>query len=335
MPDLMSVDEYEAIADRVGILKDLTDELEDCAASPGEHVLPKGTFRVSRTIGISDNCHIAGGGKMETTLVLANGVDNNMFTNSAYRKNGTNQNIKVSNLRINGNQHKQAKPEDEKRLSFCNAFYMANVTNCCFEDLVVENVFQTALHFRRCMKVRINRFKSQDLGWSGISTSGTNDLEATKFYIYNSGNDHRHSAVHLDGGKNTFLQGKVKKCVGNGVMLDSTFAPFSHAFVQVHSTQCMRGISLVGSGEEQVHSVLLSNCHVADNEVGIMFSNAHSSFVSNCSIESSKEVGMLFQGRAGGCDNVVAECRFSGNVSDIEERHQSRNNKFFSNRQVA
>jgi hypothetical protein len=331
MSELSTVDAYQEMAARVGSLIDITEDLEERASTPGEHVLPKGTFRVSRTIGLSDDCHIAGFGNMETTLVLADGVNNNMFTNSGYRQEAPNNNIKVSNLRINGNQDKQRKPADEKRLSFCNAFYMANVTNCAFEDIVIENVKQTSLHFRRCTTVRIDRFKSQGLGWSGISTSGTDDLEATDFYIYDSGNDHRHSAVHLDGGKGAYLHGEVKKCVGNGIMLDSSFAPFSHALVQVNSEQCMRGISLIGSGEVQVHSVLLSDCQVADNDIGIMLSNAHSSFVSKCRITSSNEVGLLLQGRAGGFDNTVSDCMFFDNARDMEERHQSRDNRFIGN----
>lgn len=327
MPELSTVESYTALADQAESLPDLTEELDRLAALPGEHHLPAGAYRVSRTISLSDGCHIVGAGDMKTTLVLADGVNNNMFTNSAYWTNGTNNDIRISNLRLNGNQKRQFKPESEKRLSFCNGVYLANVTDCVFDNLVIENVLQTSLHFRRCTTVRINGLQTQDLGWSGISTSGTSDLEARDFYIYNSGNDHRHSAVHLDGGKGAFLHGEVKKCVGNGVMLDSSFAPFSHALVQVEARYCMRGISLIGSGDVQVHSVLLSGCHVADNDIGIMLSNAHSSFVSDCRIDTSTEVGLLFQGRAGGFDNTAVNCRFSGNARDMEERHKSRNNR--------
>jgi hypothetical protein len=318
--------------DEVDALEDITDDLQAMAKKEGEWTLPKGLFKVSRTIRLGSELHLTGAGRLETTLVLANDVNNNMFVNSGYvQKDIRNANIKVSNLRINGNQTAQAKPAHERRLSFCNGFYFADADGCSFQDLVLENILQTALHFRTCSRIDITRITAQDLGWSGVSTSGTSEIKVQDFYIHDSGNDHRHSAIHLDGGGKAYLQGRITKCVGNGIMLDSSFAPFSQAVVEVDASDCMRGVALVGSGEVQVHSVMIEGCKVRDNDIGIMVSNAHDVFVRGCRMERNRDYGLLFQGRAGGRDSIVSRCTFASNAKDVGEIHQSGGNILVDN----
>lgn len=319
-------------SDEVDALDDITEELQAMVEKGGECTLPPGTFRVMRTIRLPSNLDLRGSGELETTLVLGNGVNNNLFTNAAYGNRGIrDRDIFVSNLRINGNQPAQVKPKTERRLSFCNGFYFADADNCCFSRVILENILQTALHFRGCSNIRICDMKSQDLGWSGVSSSGTHGITVTDFLIHNSGNDHRHSAVHLDGGGKAYLRGAVTKCVGNGIMLDSSFAPFSHAVVEVEASDCMRGVSLVGSGEEQVQTILIAGCYVHDNDVGIMVSNAHGAFVHGCTIERNREYGLLFQGRAGGSDSFAARCQFAENAVDVAQIHASKNNVLIDN----
>lgn len=308
---------------------DITDMLQAAAFSGTETILPEGTFKISRTILLGSGCNISGSGIKGTKLVLEDGVNNNMFTNESITKG--NKNIILKNLHLEGNATHQIKPVTERRLSFCNGVYLANVENSQFHDLIVENFLQTALHFRTCKNVDIRCLHAEKLGWSGISTSGTDNLKAIDFYIYNSGNDHRHSAVHLDGGNCSILKGVVKKCVGNGIMLDATFAPFSSAVVQVEASECMRGVALIGSAERQPHAVSIRDSYVFSNEIGIMISNARHAFMHSVQVENNKEVGILFQGRVGGRDSFVSKCMFCGNGVDIKEIHASGNNFFFDN----
>lgn len=324
--------DYIYTPEQVDALEDITEELQSLADKGEDVTLRAGAFRVSRTIKLPDNCHLRGADNMGTTLVLGNAVNNNMFTNAGYGKNDVrNSNIRLSNLRLNGNLQAQFKPETEKRLSFCNILYFANSDQCEFDKLFVLNVLQTALHFRHCTKITIKKLYAEHLGWSGISTSGTSEIVATDFNILDSGNDHRHSAIHLDGGKGAYLRGDIRKCVGNGIMLDATFGPFSHALVEVNASECMRGISLIGSGDVQVHTVLMKNCNAKGNDVGIMVSNACNAFISNCNLMDNREYGVLFQGRFGGRDSFVTNCTFKKNGTDIKEIHQSGGNTFLEN----
>lgn len=255
---LSSEDNIRFSQHEVDALEDITKEILDSIDNGKEFcILPAGTFRITRTISLPSNFLLKGSGNLDTTLVLGNYVNNNMFTNVSYGVKGSrDRSIFISNLRINGNSAAQYKPDNERRLSFCNGFYFANADECKFTCVVLENILQTGLHFRNCTSVSILDMQSQDLGWSGVSTSGTIGIEVLDFLIHNSGHDHRHSAVHLDGGGKVYLRGRVTKCVGNGIMLDSSFGPFSHAVVEVEASACMRGISLIGSGEEQVHTAL-------------------------------------------------------------------------------
>lgn len=308
---------------------DLTDFLQASAAAAKKVVLPRGVFSVSRTVLLHDGAHLCGSGDQDTTLVMAGGMNSNMFTNAVHGVG--NKDICLENIRLVGNQAAQWRPEGECRVSFCNAVYLANVKGSSFKDIHIYDVFQTALHFSGCSDVSINNLHAEKLGWSGISTSGTDDIVATNIAIINSGNDHRHSAVHLDGGSRAYVQGVIRGCVGNGVMLDSAFAKLTNCVVEVEASSCMRGVALIGDAEEQASVVCVRNSVLMDNDVGIMVSNARGVFLVNNHIEGSRECGVLFQGRAGGCDSFVIDCRLERNEVDIRQIHQSRNNVFVRN----
>ena len=233
---------------------DITDFLQNSIDNNSVTTLPEGEFILSRTIVIGSNKIIKGQGE-RTVLKLGSAVNANMFTNKSHKEG--NSKITIENLLLDGNLTEQYKPEDEKRLSFCNLVYFSNTKDVVFNNITGINCFQTVLHFNNCDNVQIEGLLAKNLGWSGISTSGTNNIKATKIRIFDSGKDHRHSAIHLDGGKGAYIEADIDKCVGNGVMIDATFSPFSHAVVKANCSNCMRGISLIGSEGKMPRNILI------------------------------------------------------------------------------
>jgi hypothetical protein len=308
----------------VSIDRDITEFLQSCAMSGAKTVLPQGTFEVGKSVRLYDDAHICGFGALETTLVLADGVNDNMFTNADHRKG--NKNIRLENIRIIGNDKRQWKPATEKRSSFCNAVYLINASSVSFYDIYIYDVLQTALHFTFCRDVSIDGLHAENIGWSGLGTTGTNNIVAIDLTVINSGSDNRHSAVHLDGGNCAYVQGVIHRCVGNGVMLDATYGQLTNCLVQVNARDCMRGVALIGNSMYQPSNICVSKSTFVDNEIGVMISNAHGAFVVDSHIEGSRECGVLFQGKVGGYDSFVANCRFARNVVDVNQLHQSRNN---------
>jgi polygalacturonase len=309
---------------------DITEELQLLIDSNSKVLIPQGEFYLSNTIKFSSNIELRGESQGLTRLYMSKGTNCNIFSNVNQREGG--ENITVSDLYINGNGSFQSRPEDQKKLSFCNAVYLANSKNLRFKNLTIEDCHQTALHFNNSDGVEIFNVITRNLGWSGLSTSGTSNIVATRFYVFDSGNDHRHSAIHLDGGHGVYLKCKVEKCVGNGVMLDSTFSPFSQAVVEAECSFCMRGLSLIGSAKSQPRSILIKNGKFRYNEIGVMVSNSESAFIDACDVEHNSQYGILFQGRVGGNNSVVSDCQFFDNKEDIGEIHESKNNKFFFNK---
>lgn len=293
--------------------------------------LPKGLFYISDTIELPSNTELSGCGEL-TKLILSSSVNKNMFTNQDKVKG--NENIKISNISLDGNWKEQFKPENEKRVSFCNMVYFAKCKNVSFLSIKAENVFQTILHFNNCDGVNIYGLDARYLGWSGISTSGTDNIIATKVYIFDSGNDHRHSAIHLDGGIGSYLEVDVNTCVGNGVMLDSTFSDFSRSAVKANCKNCMRGVSCIGSPGKIPMNILIQVGVMENNEIGVMVSNASDVFISNVSFIKNTEVALLFQGRVGGNNSLASGCTFEGNFENIKQIHNSNNNFFFNNFEV-
>ncbi len=305
---------------------DITDVLQKDINSSDSVNLPEGEFTISRTILVRSNVIISGEGD-KTRIFLNDAVNSNMFTNSTPVEG--NENITFKNISLDGNISKQFKPETQKKLSFCNMFYFANTSNIEFTNITGVNCYQTVLHFNKCQDIKINGLIAKHIGWSGISTSGSNNITATNIYIYDSGNDHRHSAIHLDGGTGAFIQGDIDRCVGNGVMLDATFSPFSHAVVTVNCSNCMRGVSLIGSPEKTPKNILIQGGVMKSNQIGVMISNASHSFIDGVLFLKNSEYGLLFQGRVGGNHSVVSRCKYTGNTVDIKEIHNSKGNFFY------
>jgi hypothetical protein len=308
---------------------DITELIQASATSGKKVLLPEGTFEVKKSVQLHDGAHICGSGALETTLILAEGVNEHMFTNVDHRKG--NNNIRFENLRISGNKKQQWKPATERRSSFCNAMYLVNVGSVSISNVHVFDVLQTAVQFSFCRDVSIDGLHTENTGWSGLGTTGTDNVVVTNLTVINSGVDDRHSAVHVDGGACVYVQGVIRGSVGNGVMLDATYGKLANCLLRVSARDCMRGVALIGNSIHQMTNICVSHSTLVDNEIGVMISNASGAFVLDSHIEGSREFGVLFQGKTGGCDSFVVNCSFARNVVDVKQLHQSRNNIIIGN----
>lgn len=291
-------------------------------------ILNEGEYKIDKTLLLNDNITIIGKGN-STKLILKNNVNSNMITNSDHEKG--NINISIKNLLLNGNGENQKRPPEQKRLSFCNGVYFSKVKNCSFIDIEAHDLHQTALHFNNCNGVNIKNFYAEKLGWSGFSTSGTDDLVATDTLIVDSGRDKMHSGIHLDGGVGAYLDVKVHNCTGNAIMIDSNFSPMSNVIVKGECSNSKRGISLSGSHNNLLNNVLITDSAVYENETGIMVSNASNVFIYKCSIKKSISEGILLQGKLGAKQTVISQTNFLKNNNNISEIHSSNNNYFTNN----
>jgi hypothetical protein len=66
-----------------------------------------------------------------------------------------------------------------------------------------------------------------------------------------------------------------------------------------------------------------------NREAGVMISNSSNVFVMSSIIENNAEHGILFQGRAGGRNCIVTNCRVQNNGTDIGHLHGSHGNWIF------
>lgn len=300
----------------------------DSLETGGQVVLPEGKYILEQTVRIKDSIELIGSGE-NTLIFLADNVNENLFTNSNHSKG--NKNITIKNLILNGNSANQRKPAEQKKLSFCNGVYFTKVENCCFEEIKTVSVYQTGLHFNKCKKVRIKNFYAENLGWSGFSTSGTDDIVAINSTIIDSGRDKIHSAIHLDGGNGAYVQTTVRRCTGNAIMIDSNFAPMTNVVIKGECSESKRGIHLSGSHNYQLSNILITNSTLSDNQTGMMVSNASNIFINDCLIRNSSKEAILLQGKFGGVNTVISNVNFENNATNISEIHVSHDNYFIQN----
>lgn len=292
-------------------------------------LVPEGNYIISQTIKLYSNTFLRGGSDFNTKLTLANEINNNMFTNDDHRKG--NHNISIENLWLDGNACRQFKPENEKRLSFCNIFYFKEGRNIKFLNIKTTKCKQTALHFNNCINISISKLIATGMGWSGISTSGTDNIQATDVYIYDSGKDTRHSAVHFDGGIGSYFSGVVEKCTGNGIMLDSKYSTFNKSVIKAKCIDCKRGVALFGLQQNLISNVLIHYTEVINTEIGILVSNVKHIFIANCEINNSSQFGISIQGKSGGSETVIFNTVFKNNKLDLSEWNISGRNYFLEN----
>ena len=281
--------------------------------------LDAGRFELDRTLILPSGTRVVGAGP-ETVLRLAKGANCHMMTNADH-KSGDSV-IHISSLRLEGQMEHQSKPDHVKTLTFACGIYLKNVKQILVSGVSAREIRQTALHLNECEAAMIEGLDASELGWSGLSSSEASDIFA-RGTVRRAGLDQIHSAVHVDGGEGVELDFEVADTTGNGIMIDSAYSPMSTVLIRGSATRCKRGVSFSGDAENGLSNALVSGSYCGNREVGIMVSNASGVVIHDCDIADNGEVGILFQGRAGGRRCIVSNVRITGNPVDMEERHES------------
>ncbi len=285
------------------------------------HLLP-GSYRVRSTIVLPSDVSLIGAGPDRTTLTLDPGSNCHVFTNSDHAAG--NERIELRAFRLEGNMRSQHRPADAKGVTFACGGYFKRVSDLAIDDIVAHGIRQTAFHFNHCSQVDIHRLEADELGWSGVSTSGTDDIVLRRVIVTSSGLDVRHSGIHLDGGHGAYVDAVVDGCTGNGIMLDSKFSPLCDVVVRGVGRRSMRGLSLSGDHENPLTNVSVSGDYSDNGECGILVSNASNVFIVDATIASNAKAGIVIQGKAGSAHCVVADTRITASPDLVVERDGNR-----------
>jgi len=286
--------------------------------SGGLVYMPPGSFCIDETIELRSGVALVGAGPDATTICLAPGSNCHIFTNSDHQ-NG-NSDMQLRGFSLDGNMSGQHRPPDARGVTFACGGYFKRVTGLLVDDVVARSIRQTAFHFTQCSKVEVRHLVADEMGWSGVSTSGTDDIVIREVVVTDAGLDVRHSGLHLDGGRGGYVDAVVDGCTGNGIMLDSTFSPLSDYVVRAVARRSMRGLSLSGDLDNELTSVCVTGDYSENRETGVLVSNASHIFVIDATIVSNLETGIVVQGRAGSRHCVVAGCRIGGSPQLVHER---------------
>ena len=280
--------------------------------------LAPGAYRVDTTIKLPSHVAVVGAGPALTTITLSPGSSCHVFTNDDHAKG--NEGIELRGFTLEGHMREQPRPPDLKGITFACGGYFKRVAHLVIDDIVAHAIRQTAFHFNHCSDVDIHRLEADELGWSGVSTSGTDDIRLRRVVVTNSGLDVRHSGIHLDGGTGAHVEALVDGCTGNGIMLDSTFSPLSDVVVHGVARRSMRGLSLSGDHTNELSNVCVSGDYSDNRECGVLVSNASSVFILDATIASNGKVGIVIQGKSGSRHVVVAGSRISDSPDLVLER---------------
>ena len=291
--------------------------------------LPPGRIAVNQTLRLSSGIWLRGSGPDETTLWLDDHSDCHILTNESQRAGNTY--IALSDIRLAGNYSKQRRPENTKALIYSCGLYLKNTSHAHIENVAASDIRQTGLHFSECSSVRVSDYAANGVGWSGISTSGTDDIVIRRCTVKDAGIGGMHSGIHLDGGVGSVVEAEVRNVTGNAIMLDSTFCPLKHAVVLSKCSNSTRGVSLNGGAEHPLEYIYISGNFSDNREVGVMISNADGVVLTKSEIRRNTEYGLLLQGRRGGRNCIISENRFVGNGAAVGEIHESGSNYFVDN----
>lgn len=292
--------------------------------------LSEGHFQITRTVKIPSNFTLTGKGPGKTKLEMMPHSNCHLFTNSDWTDKG-NDNIVLRGFSVEGNSAQQEKPEGMRSLTFCCAIYMRQVRSILVEDCTFHDIRQTAAHFTHSAGVIVRGFKADGLGWSGVSTTNSNNVWVEDCHVSNAGGDVMHSAIHIDGGLGVYIDAHVSDTTGNGVMLDSLHAHLVSAIVKGSAKRCRRGVSLSGASIHDLRSVYIEGDFSDNSEVGVMVSNSSAVAVAHSRMTGNGHHGILFQGKNGGRETVVVDCEITGNeIADIKNAHASHGNWVFT-----
>ncbi len=283
-----------------------------------------GYYKISNPIVIPSNTSLTGTAP-GVRIELADNSNCHMITNSDYVEGNTN--ITVSNVECFGERKHQSRPPDHKALTYACGIYFKRCQNISVVNTRLFEIAQNAIHLNNSDQILLKKIHTENLGWSGLGTSGASSIRLEEFDVYSAGLETIHSGIHLDGGVGIYINARVYDCTGNGIMLDSTYAELYHCEVEATSKRNFRGLSLSGSGERKLGSVLVKGTFSENAKAGVMVSNAESVYFDDAVIKANGEHGILFQGRNGGNHSLIGRnCLVNDNPVNIEELHASNNN---------
>lgn len=280
--------------------------------------LAPGSYRVETTIKLRSDVALIGAGPGLTTITLAPGSNCHVFTNDDHDMG--NQGIELRGFSLEGNMRAQHRPPDVKGVAFACGGYFKRVKGLIVDVVVAHAIRQTAFHFTLCSSVELNRLEADELGWSGVSTSGTDELVLRRVVVTNSGLDGRHSGIHLDGGRGAYVDAVVDGCTGNGIMLQSKFSPLSDVVVRGVARRSMRGLSLSGDHENGLRNVCLTGDYSDNRECGVLVSSASSVFIVDATFASNATAGIVVEGNTGSRHCAVVGCRITGSPNLVVGR---------------
>jgi SAM-dependent methyltransferase len=293
----------------------------DSLGGGGVVYLEPGTYRLDRTVQLPTGVSVIGAGPRRTVLELAQGSNCHAFTNADW-KDG-NEAIELRGFTIAGTLGSKQRRSDAPSGLFACGGYFKRARDVVIDNIDAKDIRQTAFHFTLCTHVEIRRLTADRMGWSGVSTSGTSDIELHDVIVTGAGLDVRHSGIHLDGGAGAFIDAVVEDCTGNGIMLDAVFSAMTDAVVRGTVRHSLRGVSLTGSYEHELVNVCVTGDYSDNQECGVLVSNASNVFVIDSTVASNGKAGVVLQGGAGAEHCVLADCRITGSPELLVERDRN------------
>ncbi len=323
------------VSDRPVIeVRDLTGEAIQAAidalpAEGGEVRLGPGTFEVRRMLRLRDGTTLVGAGPTETVLALTAGTSQHLVTNADGHDG--NRDLELRSLGLLGRADEQPVPPGHERYPFSCGAFLRNVDGVVIRDVVARDVRSTAFHFERCRHVRIDDVETHGVGWSGVSTAGTDDIEIRGVLCTDSGRDRKHSAVHLDGGTGALIEATALDATGTGIMLEAWTGSLFDVVVRGEARRCDLGFSATAAEGWELRHVLVTGDFSANRVAGVRVANADRIDVVGATIRDNGECGVRLQGARGARCCVVASCTIEGNPVAVEQRDASADNLVVGN----
>jgi hypothetical protein len=303
--------------------------IDSLPAEGGEVRLGPGTFEVGRMLRLRDRTSLVGAGPTATVLALLPGTSQHLLTNADAHGGG--RDLELRGLGLLGRADEQPVPDGHERYPFSCGAFLRNVEGVTIRDVVARDVRSTAFHFERCRHVRVIDVETHGVGWSGVSTAGTDDIEVRRVLCTDSGRDRKHSAVHLDGGTGAVIEATAVDATGTGIMLEAWTGSLFDVVVRGEARRCDLGFSASAAEGWDLRHVLVTG-DFSDNRVaGVRVANSERVDVVGATIRGNGECGVRLQGARGARDCVVAACTIDGSPVPVEQRDASAGNLVVGN----
>lgn len=324
----MSGDAVIQVSDRTGTA--IQAAIDAVAAAGGGVVrLGPGVHEVERTLRLRNGTTLEGTGREDTVLALAPGASCHILTN--HGGDGRGRAIGLRHLGLLGRASEQPTPEGHERYPFSCGALLSDAEDVEVTDVVARDIRSTAFHFERCARVRVVDVATHGVGWSGVSTTCTDDIEIGGLVATDSGRDTMHSSIHLDGGTGALVEASIEGATGTGVMLEALSGTLQQVDVRATVTGCRFGLSATSAGDWSLRHVVATGTFAGNREAGVRIANSDSVTVAGAEITGNGTHGVLLQGARGARRCVVAACTIEGNPIAVEERDASAGNLVVGN----